>query len=159
MVAAKQINFHCHGGSGALDTFQLHVCNRHMNRIIEKLQKSNFLFICFAISLFIAPMLVKLILTGTIGPTFNFYFFIIWLPLISIALTFLNGWKEAFFVSILLITALIFSIISYPDDPAMDFRRQIVNQASFLITVACLVSLALQLYFRFKSENKNTRPL
>ncbi len=116
-----------------------------MSTHFEKLRKNNFLFALMFIGLSLAPVFLKFVATRSVGPTFNFYFFIGWIPLVSLSFALLKGWRESAITGILILCAILVSLVSYPIDPPMDFRRQIVHQSEALIVLAALVSLSLQL--------------
>ncbi len=94
-----------------------------------------------------APLLFKLV-AGSIGPTFNFYFFLVWIPALTISLAMLRGWKECSMASVLMVSAILVSLITYPMDPPMDFRRQLVHQANIHIMGAALGSISLLIALR-----------
>ncbi|MFZ3231056.1 MAG: hypothetical protein WA160_12690 [Pseudobdellovibrio sp.] len=99
-------------------------------------------------------MLMKLLVTGSIGATFNFYFFVLWVPVVTLSFSLFRGQKSAAFTSALFVGAFIIAFVSYPNDPPMDFRRQIVSQLEMWIILATLVSLGFQIIFsRLKSKN------
>lgn len=119
-----------------------------MVSVFEKIKKSDLFFTLLLLTLVLTPILLKLFLTGSIGPTFNFYFFMVWIPVVTLSLAMLRGWQETALTGILIVIAILLSFVSYPLDPPMDFRRQIVNQSEVGIVVAVLLSIGLQITLR-----------
>jgi len=126
------------------DNFLFRAYNPLMSALIKNLRENNFLFGVLFVGFAIAPIVLKMI-SGSLGPTFSFYFFIVWIPLVSFSFALVKGWQETAVTSVLFLCAILLSLISYPFDPPMDFRRQIVHQAEVAIVFAALASLCLQL--------------
>lgn len=119
-----------------------------MNSFREIIKKSDTWFVLTFLSLIGAPVLMKLALSGPIGPAFEFFFFIFWIPCTALALSMLRGWRETAITASLLVAAFLISFVTYPESPAMDFRRQLVSHASFIVFVTALVAIAAQIFLR-----------
>jgi len=122
-----------------------------MKTILEKIKKNDFLFVFLFLALGFAPIVLKLALTGLTGPKFDFYFFIVWIPTLTLTFAMMRGWKESSMTGLLFIGALLIALVTYPFDPSMDFRRQIVQQADILIVAAAVASMGLQIVLRRRS--------
>ena len=116
-----------------------------MKTLFQKLKQNDLIFISLYVVLAALPILLKLLLTGLTGPTFTFYFFVLWIPLLTFSFAVLRSQQGAIFTSLMIIGAFILSFISYPHNPDMDFRRQIVSQLDIWIVLAALASLAFQI--------------
>lgn len=136
-----------------VDNFLSSLSNNPMTNIKNILSKKSYFSILFLIC-GVAPILLKLIFFGTVGPTFNFYYFVFWIPLVGLTFSMLRGWKECSLTGILIISAFLIAIISYPSNPAMDFQRQFIYQLRSWMVTAVLVSLILQLTFVRSSKQK-----
>ena len=124
--------------------------NFKMKFFLEKIVLNDLNFIILTLSLVLLPVVCKLMINGLLGPSFNFYFFIIWIPTISITSATLRGWQESALTAILIVLAFLISFVIYPQNPLMDFRRQIVHQSYSLISIAVLISLVLQVSLKRK---------
>lgn len=119
-----------------------------MNKFSQILRQSNLIFIFLFLFIGFFPVLLKLFLAGSIGPTFNFYFFVLWIPALALTFSLLRSQRGALFTAVMLIGAFIISYVNYPlDTPPMDFRRQIVQQLDVWIAIAVLASLGFQIIF------------
>lgn len=92
-----------------------------------------------------APILLKFIFSGAVGPTFSFYYFVFWIPFVGLTFSMFRGWKESSLTGVLIICAFLIALISYPVNPSMDFQRQFIYQLSGWMVTAVLMSLILQL--------------
>jgi uncharacterized membrane protein YccC len=123
-----------------------------MKSIIKILNKNNLTFAILYLICGFAPILLKLLFSGAIGPTFNFYFLVLWVPVVGLTFSLLRGWKEVSLTGVLIISAFLISIIGHPSIPAMDFRRQFAYQLGGWMVAAVVVSLVLQIVC-FRSPN------
>jgi len=80
-----------------------------------------------------SPFFLKFILTGLIGPTFQFYFFILWLPYITLIFAILRGRREAVFTSLCVLTVVAFVLFSHRPDSLMNFQRQVLQYTQVLV--------------------------
>lgn len=142
--------------SFGFDLFKSQLYDWLMKRSLETFRRSDLVFILLNFGFSILPVILKLLATGSIGPTFKFYFFVLWVPVVALSFSVFRNQKEAILTSLLLIGAFIVSFISYPSNPPMDFRRQIVHQLDAWLILAVLVSLVLQIILP-KLKNKVSR--
>lgn len=129
-----------------------------MASVLDKLRKSDLFFVFFFMLVVVAPVFLKMVLTGATGPTFRFYFFIVWIPVVTLLFAFLKGWQETSITGALLCIALLLSLASYPNDSLMDFRRQIVHQSYVYLITAAVTSVGLMIILR-RRKLKRARPL
>jgi hypothetical protein len=140
-----------------VDKFISESFNCLMKLALEKIKKNDFVLVFLFLIFGIAPIVLKLALTGLTGPKFEFYFFMVWIPVVTLALAMVRGWKEGSITGLLILGAFLIALISYPYEPLMDFRRQIVFQVDVFIVVAAVLSLGLQIVLR--RRNKRSRKI
>ena len=127
-----------------------------MSKFSQKLRQNNLVFIFLFLFIGSFPILLKLLLTGSIGSTFNFYFFVLWIPAVAITFSLFRSQTGALFTTVMLLGAFIISYVHYPlDAPPMDFRRQIVQQLDIWIVIAVLASLGFQIVFLGRTKARN----
>jgi hypothetical protein len=116
-----------------------------MISIVDKIKKSDVVFSLLLFGFGILPYVLKIILTGAVGPTFDFYFIVFWLPIIAICMAVVRGWGSAGITTALILISFSIAILTYPSDPPMDFRRQFVYQIEPWIILAFLISWMFQI--------------
>ncbi|WP_413291002.1 hypothetical protein [Bdellovibrio sp. HCB337] len=127
-----------------------------MNSVIQKIRSNDLVFILLSLMAASAPLILKLVVSGLIGHTFSFYFFVVWLPLVIVSLAVLRGWQEASIAGALVIGTFMIALLSYPPmDAPMDFRRQLVNQLSEWIVFSGIVAVGSQVALR-RMRNKKS---
>lgn len=83
--------------------------------------------------------LAKLLLTGAVGQTTEYFTVIYGLPLAFLALGGLQGKKLLLLHGALILCGIVFLWLTYPKDPAMDFDREITSTALPLLGFCYLV--------------------
>jgi len=124
-----------------IDSVIWSVSNVAMMSILNKIKKNDLYFIGSFLVLAFGPPLFKFLIAGTVGPSFSFYYFTVWIPVVTLTLATMKGWRETAVAGILILGALIISLVNYPPNPAMDFRRQLVHQANLWIVGAAFIAI------------------
>jgi len=72
----------------------------------------------------IAPLALKYLATGGVGPRTSFYFFAAWTPFILLATGWMLGRIHLWVHFVFVVSIGVMTWLGFPADPAMDFMRQ-----------------------------------
>ncbi len=118
-----------------------------MKLLLNRLQNNDLYFLFVFIIFSFLPILLKLLFTGSTGPTIEFYLIAVWLPLVSLVFSLIRGWKNFIFTLFVLIVSFSIIILNYSSAPPMNFQRQFVYEADLLIICAVGLSLLFQVVY------------
>ena len=117
-----------------------------MKQFLKNLKTNDLLFGALFLLLTFLPVNLEFILPDPLSSKFSFYFYFLWIPLISIGLCNYRGRRAAATTAFMFVIAILIFVVSYPHNPLMDFRQHILNQGKIAMVVASLISLTLQIY-------------
>lgn len=125
-----------------------------MNSILQKLKGNTFYSVAVQALVVPLPLAIKLLLTGSIGPTTEFYFIALWLPMVALVFAYLRGIESFFSTLATLATAVALIAYQFPKHPVMNFQRQFVQEGALLIAGAVVLSLLGSLFPEPKSSDR-----
>lgn len=104
------------------------------------------------ILLFAGPVIMKWALTGRLGVDFQFYFIFGWLPVLSLLYGLRFGIKMVVATLLIYGVAAVLIYFNYPENPMLDFKRQILLDGTPVYAIAFGMSFLGQIAFRMAKQ-------
>ena len=121
-----------------------------MKALKLKIKQNDLFYSILYFAMALLPLIAKVIPAGSLGPTFQFYFILVWIPLYILTFSYLRGTSNYTHSASGLVLAYILALVNYPQDPLMDFQRQIVHEIRWFMAAAYLSSwLETVVYARY----------
>jgi hypothetical protein len=108
-----------------------------------KFPKGDIQWVCLLLIFQALPLVIKILITGRIGPKAEFYYLSVWMPSVAILMGSLRSFNTMLTFILLFSLALGLVFVQWTTHPMMDFQRQFTQQALPLFFMALALGLLI----------------